>query len=682
MINCIKWHFSLLKNLFTVGCIGFTMVAHFFMARDPDHVRGELRAIQDRVRGSAPVYKHRMEKAMSVISQFEALQNEELVLLDEITREENFLTGKVRELQEIEKSYNETAAEFEAQRQKLCTAVLKNAVLAISHNSVPHIALFDTLRGESPRVEQSRILAQIIEMKASLLKKQDRIRELRRRIFCLDDGESFVDGTTVSGNDDTESFELIRQLNETVNQNPISADECAVNELSRFVESELQSQKLETLDVNLPRLHYSPVQSFGVEPFSFDKLKPLFDHAAKEELRLKINMTWTDVARLITKIREEMSRRSEEYKSFCETEYVFCSDLIYKVQDQVAVTQATLVSVSKSIVSNSPGVWADEHAAISAMYELVLILRRFIEKMSREIVMNKLGGFDPIEVHEVTADVTSSVQISKCLELMQTIEANFSRDMNLQDKFFQQIKDLQKTFEEMRMDVNIDNLLMELPKPVLVDDSEDRALFAELQKEVYDRQAAQLRELQEALSGLPENIKTLAIREELASEEEGGEIPEEVPTVELPVVRTVTDHSSLEEMISESNMYLLDKIKQRKFGLAPLSQSVSPPESKSYTLDESGQTLLTEVREKIMATVCDQDIEALEARRNALLDQLAEIRATLARDERERMEKYQQRLQMKSDDVSQSEDLEKSPVTEQGDAVTVKSEPVIDGGGH
>lgn len=653
------------------------------MARDPDHVRGELRAIQDRVRGSAPVYKHRMEKAMSIISQFQSLQNEELVLLDEITREENFLTGKARELQEIEKAYNESAAEFEAQRQKLCATVLKNAALAISHNSVPHIALFDTLRGESPRVEQARILAQIIEMKADLLKKQDRIRELRHRVFCLDDGESFVDDTTVSGNDDTENLELIRQLNETVNQNPISADECAVNELSRFVESELQSEKLETLDVNLPRLHYSPVQSFGIEPFSFDKLKPLLDHAAKEELRLKINRTWTDVARLITKIREDMSRRSEEYKSFCETKYVFCSDLIYKVQDQVAVTQATLVSVSKSIVSNSPGVWADEYAAISAMYELVLILRRFIEKLSREIVMNKLGGFDPIEVHEVTADVTSSVQISKCLELMQTIEANFSRDMNLQDKFFQQIKDLQKTFEEMRMDVNIDSLLMELPKPVLVDDSEDRALFAELQKEIYDRQAVQLKELQEALSGLPEKIKTMAIREELVVDEEEGEIPEEVPTVELPVVRTVTDHASLEEMISESNMYLLDKIKQRKFGLAPLPRSASPPESNSCALDESGQTLLTEVREKIMATVCDKDIEALEARRKALLDELAEVRASLAHEEGEKMEKYQQRLQMNTEAVSQSDDLEKAPVkTEEGDVVTVKREPVVNGGGH
>ena len=619
-----------------------------------DRVREDLLKIQNRVFRSAPAYIDRMKRANDAISQFEKLQNEECRLKDEIAIEENFKRLKGRELHEIDRMCKMSAAGLEAQKESLRAAVLQNAALCIARQAIPEVALFDRLKGKTPVIEWSRKQAKIIELKASLMRKMDRVRELRRVIFCLDGYEAFSD--VKSG--EQELFEL---LGENGNAAPVSADEYAIGVLGQIFEKQVGEVRMAAEEVTMPRLHYAPVQSFGVEAFRFKDLGPLFDEKEKSEKKERIAVTWADVRDLIRKVREDMTRRAEEYKRFCGNRYVFCSDLIYKVQDQISLAQTTLASLSKSLVSSSPEIWADEYRVISAMYELVLLLKRFAERMAKERAMTKFGDFDPIEVHEVTVDVVSATQIDRCLELVSSLEDDFARDLNLQEKIFHQIKDLPKVFQQVNETLKTDDIFLDLPEPVLLDDSEDRALFEELQKEVHERQAAQLKELQEALEGLPESLKELEIPYEVLMNEE---ITHQTANVETPVLDkkevptlNVDATPSLCAMIAESNMFLLEKIKNKRFvqGRA----EISAPEELAIK-DDIGQQTISNAVEKLMDAVDTDSLQELNAKRNSLIEKLASARMTMADSETKKIAKWQReqdRLKQKMDLVAERDAL-------------------------
>ena len=621
-----------------------------------DRVREDLLSIQSRVFRSAPAYIDRMKRANEAISQFERLQNEECRLKDEIAIEENFKRLKGRELHEIDRVCKMSAASLEAQKESLRAAVLQNAALCIARRSIPEIALFDGLKGRTPVIEWSRKQAKIIELKASLMKKMDRVRELRRVIFCLDGHEVF--GDVESGEQ-----ELSQLLSENGNAAPVSADEYAIGVLGQIVEKEVGEVRMSAEDVTMPQLHYAPVQSFGVEAFRFRDLGPLLDEKEKNERKERIAVTWTDVRDLITKIREDMTRRAEEFKRFCGSGYVFCSDLIYRVQDQISLAQTTLESLSKSLVSSSPEIWADEYRVISAMYELVLLLKRFAERMAKERAMTKFGDFDPVEVHEVTVDVVPATQINRCLELISSLEADFARDLNLQEKIFHQIKDLPKVFQQVSGTLKTDDVFRDLPEPVLLDDSEDRALFEELEKEVHERQAAQLKELQEALDGLPESLKDLEIPEIVME----GEFEHDTANVETPApdkkeipTLNVNSNTSLGTMIAESNIFLLERIKNKRFVQGPVEISV--PEQLATKADIGEQTI-SKAAETLMNAVDTESFEELNAKRNSLIEKLASTRMAMADSETKKIARWQRerdRLKQKMDLVAERDALLKT----------------------
>jgi hypothetical protein len=555
-----------------------------------------LRDVLTGIQRSAPAYASRLDRAKSIIRRHRRLRNEAARLPDSLARKSHSCASYAQHIDRLTRRVQQAQADFDAEAAAFRKLVLRDSAICHRHGDDPYILCFCGVSSRTPHSVRSRLRARAIEVRARILRKMERLRRLRRSVFCSDDGAPSL-GEQTPIDDSTNEFAdaLARNVGDEAAVMPDGVSQ----RLAKLVQAAM------TEDFDAPQVDF-----FRLSFARPRKLRQDFGRILGKASPPRASPATGKLWREIREINERIPHLSPVENA------LISADTIVEASRALQIAQMTINHLDLTRRSESPEIARGMTRVTSLMSDLVSLLRHLPHFQARALRTITV----PTQL-SLYIDVVSHAQYDRVFGLIHELEQTLSQTLELQPSHFESLA----------------GHLAVIRRP-----AESDKVAAAPSDELARLQDEQLRVMQSIIESLPDSID---ISDDVPLE------PLEIPVLTLPTPAPKVFATS--DPFHESNLHLIEQIEKRKF--EPEELPVAAGERRVIT-DESQRVLdgLTKAME-----VPDIDVREMELKKEELLARLAEAQGKLdaaasAAPERA-MEELREKLRQRETEVGEKE---------------------------
>lgn len=538
---------------------------------DTDAMNEVMADICRRVKLAAPVYARRLEELSEIQEAVNKLKSEEAELNKRIqecreTTEET--------LERVEVANDESYARLEAVKAELQTAVLREAAIAKVRDQPPLIEHILLPGGETNLVRHARMRTRVIEMKARLLEKLDRLSELRRRVFCLgEDEEAFADIEhllPIEEERTTATTNLVNSIQTEIEsqQSVVTATDLVNSKMSEGIQGFLKDEGMRG-QVEFNVLHF-PVR----ERTRLESIRSVNLPKSKVSPNIRAEITREQKSLLeMRAARIELLNRARESVEVSEAPLPTFPELFVNAVKQFTETQKTIEKVATVLQTNNAvpiDLWRTENSIHQKMQTLVSRLNRLVMQFSEKRPLGGLKGFgysQYLYTQPLVVEETMGEQVERCKKLIEELETAMREtdgknaiSLEAIDEQVAQVKVSRAKWE------NIEQFPVVRELPVSDEWKQREAEFLAVNKELVEKQKEEIRIISDLLKDFPDDLSKLEIDcEQPHVSLETIQLPAQI-NIEEGTVDTIMAEG---ETILDSNDYLIAQIHARRRGFNP-----------------------------------------------------------------------------------------------------------------
>ena len=538
---------------------------------DTEAMNEVLADICRRMKLAAPVYARRVEELSEIQESVNKLKTEEAELNKRIqecreTTEET--------LERVQVANDESYARLEAITAELQTAVLREAAIAKVRDQPPLIEHILLPGGETNLVRHARMRTRVIEMKARLLEKLDRLSELRRRVFCLgDDEEAFADIERLLPIEEeraTATTNLVNSIQTEIEsqQNVITATDLVNSKVSEgiqgFLKDEAMRSQVEFSVLHFPVRERTRLESIRSVNLPKSKVSPNIRAEITREQNSLLEMRAARID-LLNRARASIEVADAPLPTFLE--------LFVTAVKQFAETQKTIEKVATVLQTNNAvpvDVWRTENAIHQKMQALVSRLNRLVMQFSQKRALGGLKGFgysQYLYTQPLVVEETMGEQVERCKKLIEELETAMretdSKSIVSLEAIDEQVAQVKVARAKLE---NIEQFPVVRDSPVSDEWKQREAEFLAVNKELVEKQKEEIRIISDLLKEFPGDVSKIEIDcEEPQVSLETIQLPAQI-NIEEATVDTIMAEC---ETVLDSNDYLIAQIHARRRGFNP-----------------------------------------------------------------------------------------------------------------
>ena len=601
-----------------------------------------LQEVCGNVRRAAPVYEKRVAKVAEI-------RNRNL----ELKRKEAELTNRISEFQEVtldtltrvEEAHQQSQERLESVKSQLISAVLREAQVARFHGREPKIKGITHPDGETSLVKQARLQTRVIEMRARLLAKQDRLNELRRKVLCLEEDLDDPCGTAAA--------QFVRGIQDAMSATEPPLIEDFVNakvseRISGFLENEVMIDKVDFNVLQFPVRSGARIESVSSVELPKSKVTPgLKEELAQEQRELM-------EARAA---RNAILERAKESGDWGDGPFVTFVDLFANSVKQLAETQEMIERAMVALRMNRvipQEIWAIENRIHDKMKEIVWRMNRLVVRFSEKRLVAELKPFGYAQVTEpLVIEETPAEQLERCRALIEEVEGAFIESQSQQAKALEAVEEQLNQLERasrLRESENSEEAAIPQARPVSDEWREREREFIELNKKLREQQREQIKVITEFIEQFGDEIPRIDYQ-----------IPDATVEVRLPRQISVDiDDVAMPRTscnsILEANDRLIERIqeKSRSFNPAGLKQ-IAAPAVCEMAVGENPKlaNIFSDSLNRLQESANTTDVNSLLHKKAELAERLRVLEVELWR----RREKKRQYSEWKRDFADKSAEL-------------------------
>ena len=598
-----------------------------------------LQEVCGNVRRSAPIYEKRVAKVSEI-------RNRNL----ELKRKEAELTNRINEFREVtpdtltrvEEAHQQSRERLESVKAQLISAVLREAQVARFHGREPKIKGITHPDGETNLVKQARLQTRVIEMRARLLAKQDRLNELRRKVLCLEEDLDDPCGTAAA--------QFVRGIQDAMNASEPPVIEDFVNaraseRIAGFLGNAPMIDKVDFNVLQFPVRSGARIESVpGVELPKSKVTASMKEELAQEQRELM-------EARAARNAILERAKGSGEWR---DGPFLTFVDLFVNSVRQLAETQEMIERATDALRMNKAipqEIWAIENRIHDKMKELVWRMNRLVTRFSEKRAVAELKPFGYAQVTEpLVIEETPAEQLDRCRALIEEVERAFIDSQNEQAKVLEAVGEQLNQLERasrLRESENSEETAVRQVAPVSDEWREREREFIELNKKLREQQREQIKVITEFIEQFGDDLPRIDYQ-----------IPDATVELRLPAEVSVDiDDFAMPKTscnrILEANDRLIERLqeKSRSFNPAGLKQIAAPAVCEMAAGENQKlANIFSDSLNRLQESANTTDINSLLHKKSELTERLRVLEVELWR----RREKKRQYIEWKRDFAEKS----------------------------
>jgi hypothetical protein len=620
---------------------------------DTSKVNAVLKQLRSRIRQSAPAYQSRLLLADELLTRVSALRQEMGSLNDLISKEMRFLSTRSDQLRQAQLEIEHSMADFDAARSKFQALALRQA--AMSGPQVPLVFQFCGIEGATPLTDRNRLEARRIELRAKLMRKVDRLRSLRRRVFCLrNDCLSDYRLDDVAECPEEDSIGSVCQDVLDVCDHQFMPQPAVSAKLFECLSDLLHpAPPLDAVDFDVLRFARPPPLSLIPPQGSADEPSPV--GSAKEETSSLLG--WFYQQRAVAP-RGHGSRVFASY------------EMLPRASRQLNDTQTTINQLSGVLSCNTGiplDIWETEHRLHSRMVTLIQEIDSAIDKASSRQQRGSIAPFGYEKADAIVVDEPLHAQIERCSVLVARLQADLLAAECTGSPYLEQLTD---TVSAVRQPAETPCL----PEPERPSQNGAQARLSELLSDLLARQRRDLNTLSAAVRSLPDQLQHQFGDFSLS-------LPA-IPSIKLPPRldgAIAPPPPPVSSAVAKSNAHLLERI-QANLILRPQMASQEPAAPKQ-TSDHRLRKMIDRWKDLITEAGNPTEMNALLRQRAAIEGELrdAEARLEQRKKKQRRQAKRNSKVRLATDALRRKRDekiAELGVATNKRDRVRARQEAV------
>ena len=598
-----------------------------------------LQEVCGNVRRSAPIYEKRVAKVSEI-------RNRNL----ELKRKEAELTNRINEFREVtpdtltrvEEAHQQSRERLESVKAQLISAVLREAQVARFHGREPKIKGITHPDGETNLVKQARLQTRVIEMRARLLAKQDRLNELRRKVLCLEEDLDDPCGTAAA--------QFVRGIQDAMNASEPPVIEDFVNaraseRIAGFLGNAPMIDKVDFNVLQFPVRSGARIESVpGVELPKSKVTASMKEELAQEQRELM-------EARAARNAILERAKGSGEWR---DGPFLTFVDLFVNSVKQLAETQEMIERATDALRMNKAipqEIWAIENRIHDRMKELVWRMNRLVTRFSEKRAVAELKPFGYAQVTEpLVIEETPAEQLDRCRALIEEVERAFIDSQNEQAKVLEAVGEQLNQLERasrLRESENSEETAVRQAAPVSDEWREREREFIELNKKLREQQREQIKVITEFIEQFGDDLPRIDYQ-----------IPDATVELRLPAEVSVDiDDFAMPKTscnrILEANDRLIERLqeKSRSFNPAGPKQFAAPAVCEMAAGENQKlANIFSDSLNRLQESANTTDINSLLHKKSELTERLRVLEVELWR----RREKKRQYIEWKRDFAEKS----------------------------
>lgn len=553
------------------------------MNYNPHKYDQALQNISTKVFKSSDLYLDRISDLQSKKTRYNELIKER----DDLMKEKEKLLNLEKTYETIEKKKNNSIERYQQIETRLRDSIFQEAALAIQHQESPLIFSDISSKSYTSKIEKARYQVRLIKFKSKILKNIDKLYQLKKNVFCIDDTEDEIIIRQLA-----DEYDLVSLGSEFDFLNPHNIERAnSTNDNMKVIKSELidgkyqdepeQLFKQSILDIteqlqNWMKQH-DPQSESQFDISNLDNL--VFPQISKVQSTVNHENSFneqSDFNSLLLEIEYLADTKKQQINSILSSfpstaQFSPHIGLLNDSREQILHAQNAIDKLNYAITTNQsipPEIWEKERRIRGQMECLVKSIKRINEKILRIIDTRRypsIGhiGYPKLD-NNIHVNIISPSQIIQCRQLISQFEkvvADLEKEnaeVDLISEALDEIAKLQAIDQESDREESIPGSssrgMSRSNSNIFTEDEQTKQIMSD-HSELLNKQNEEVTKAFDAVNGIHNSLKSINFNQ--------SEF--ELSTIDLPTIQLLSiDDSDSEDCSNQSQSNMEEIIDQNE----------------------------------------------------------------------------------------------------------------------